>query len=427
LGHERGPLAVEVDEVLRDDLPLGGVRREERGGAPPGEDVTELPADVPAVLEGDVHALPGLGAVRVAGVAGDEDAGQLGALALGRDVVELVGDAVAHLVDAPPGDVPDVERVGPEDRVRLGDDLLERRLAHRGGALLGDLAEVDVHAEEVPALARDEEDAARGRLDRALEADVGEVGDGEDVHDAPRVVGLLADVPAADLPAHLAVGAVAADDVLDPDGADLALAGTGDVLEPHLDGVLALTGVREAEELDAVVRRHARRGVRHVLVEVVDDPRLVDDEVRELADAARVVLRAGGAHDVVVVLRVRLPEGHLGDAVGLVGETTGEAERLEGLDAPRLDPVRVADLQAVRAAVDEPRVGLGELRQLRRGDGPGGPGADDEDVELVRQLRRAVEADPRGGLDPRVRRDVAVVVELHGTPPSLRGARGPAV
>ena len=93
-----------------------------------------------------------------------------------------------------------------------------------------DLAEVDVHAEEVAALARDQQDAAAvAGLDGALGADVGEVGDGEDVHDAPGVVGLVAGERAADRLAHLAARAVRTDDVLGPDDALLALVGAGGV------------------------------------------------------------------------------------------------------------------------------------------------------------------------------------------------------
>ena len=77
-------------------------------------------------------------------------------------------------------------------------------------------------------------------LDGALGADVGEVGDGEHVHDAPRVVGLVAGDGAADRLAHPAARAVRADDVLGPDGALLALVGAGGVAQRHRDGVLAL-------------------------------------------------------------------------------------------------------------------------------------------------------------------------------------------
>src|SRR5699024_1736767 len=116
--------------------------------------------------------------------------------------------------------------------------------------------------------------------------------------DAPGVVGRLAQVPAADLGAHPAVGAIAADDVLDVHCAFLTGAGAGVVLEPHGDGVGASSGVGQTEELDAVVRVHARGGVGHKGVEVVHDPGLVDQQVRKLAHPVRIVQRAGGAHDV---------------------------------------------------------------------------------------------------------------------------------
>ena len=61
------------------------------------------------------------------------------------------------------------------------------------------------------------------RLDQRLEADVGKVGDGKDVHDAPGMVGGIAAQLAPDRFAHRAARAVAADDVARPDGLDLAL------------------------------------------------------------------------------------------------------------------------------------------------------------------------------------------------------------
>src|SRR5699024_8859380 len=152
---------------------------------------------------GDVHALPGFGAVGVAGIAGDEHPRQAFVLGAGGDVVELVRDAVAHFVHTPPGLVPHVPGVGVEDLVGLVDDLLDRGPADGGRPFRGDGAEVDVHAEQVPALARDVQDVAAGvGLDGAFEADVGEVGHGQHIHDAPGVVGRLAQVPAADLGAH---------------------------------------------------------------------------------------------------------------------------------------------------------------------------------------------------------------------------------
>ena len=55
----------------------------------------------------------------------------------------------------------------------------------------------------------------------------------------------------------------------------------------------------------------------------------------------------------------------------------------------------------------------GNCDELRGGDHAGGPGADDQHVDLVGQLLGAVDADAGGRLDARVARHVAVVVELH--------------
>jgi hypothetical protein len=141
------------------------------------EHVAELPADVEAVLHGHVHALACLCTVRVAGVAGDEHTRRAGVPLGGQDVVEPVGEAVAHLVHAVPGDIADIEGVGLQDLVRVGDDLLDGGLADGAVVVLGHYAEVDVHAEQVAALARDQQDAAAVvGLDGALGADVREVG-----------------------------------------------------------------------------------------------------------------------------------------------------------------------------------------------------------------------------------------------------------
>ncbi len=216
LRHQRRPLPVEVDEVLRDHLAFGRVRRQQGLRACALEHLAELPPQIPAVLHRHVHALTGLGAVGVARVARDEDARRAGADLVEGDVVEAVGEAVADLVHAVPGDVLHVEPVRVQDVVRLRDDLVERGLAHRAVIVRRHLAEVDVHPEQEAAFARDEQDVARLGLDRALRADVGEVGDRERIHHAPGVEGLRADVLRADGLAHTAAGAVCADDVLGP-------------------------------------------------------------------------------------------------------------------------------------------------------------------------------------------------------------------
>ena len=98
--------------------------RSSSGFGSPVEHRGELPAEVERVLHRHVHALAGLGAVRVAGVAGDEDARQAGPGLLRGHVVEPVGDALADLVDREPRHVPHLERVRAQHPLRDLDDLL---------------------------------------------------------------------------------------------------------------------------------------------------------------------------------------------------------------------------------------------------------------------------------------------------------------
>ena len=74
-------------------------------------DRRELPAEIEAVRHRDVHALPGLGAVGVAGVAGDEHPRHGGARITRRDIVETVGETLTDLVHRPPGHLFHVEGV----------------------------------------------------------------------------------------------------------------------------------------------------------------------------------------------------------------------------------------------------------------------------------------------------------------------------
>ncbi|CVN07259.1 Uncharacterised protein [Streptococcus pneumoniae] len=151
----------------------------------------------------------------MAGVAEQEHVGVGHALA----VVEARGEAVAHLVHRMPGDLLHVQRVGAQDLLGPADDLLERGLAHLVVVVRRDLAEVHIHAEQVAALAGDQEDRAAGRVDRALGADVREVRVGQRVHDAPRVVRGVAGQGVADRLADAGARAVRAHHVL---GAHLA-------------------------------------------------------------------------------------------------------------------------------------------------------------------------------------------------------------
>jgi hypothetical protein len=92
----------------------------------------------------------------VAGVTRDKDAGQAGASLVCGHVVEPVGDALTDLVDREPRDVADLQRIGAQHPPRGLDDLFLRNETERLAIGRVDLAQVDVEAHHVPALARDE-------------------------------------------------------------------------------------------------------------------------------------------------------------------------------------------------------------------------------------------------------------------------------
>ena len=73
-----GELAIEVDQLLGNRLPFGRVGVQQRRRAPALQNRRELPSQVEGVLHGHVHALPGLRAVGVTGVPGDEDTREAG-------------------------------------------------------------------------------------------------------------------------------------------------------------------------------------------------------------------------------------------------------------------------------------------------------------------------------------------------------------
>ena len=63
----------------------------------------------------------------------------------------------------------------------------------RNALVLGELVQLDIDTEHVSALARNDKSAAVvSRLDCRLEANIGKVGNGEDVHYTPCLVGGVA-------------------------------------------------------------------------------------------------------------------------------------------------------------------------------------------------------------------------------------------
>ena len=136
---------------------------------------------------------------------------------------------------------------------RLRDQIIRRDVAV-GDPLAGvEIGEFDIEPDQIAAFARNDEDAAVvGRLDQRLEADVGKVGDGKHVHDAPGMVGGIAAQLAPDRFAHRAARAVAAHDVARPDGLDLALVPG---IEPLEATVTAWSSKRAAGEVLKSSRR----------------------------------------------------------------------------------------------------------------------------------------------------------------------------
>ena len=409
--HDLRPFLVEVDQALRDGVPLRRVGAQQFGLGTPLEHGGELPAEIVGVLHGHVHALAGLGAVRVAGVAGNEHARQAGPGLIRRDVVEPVGDALPHLVDGEPRHASHVERVRVEHTLGGLDDLVLRDEPERIAVGRVDLTEVDVEPHHVAALPRDQQDVAVvGGLDRCLEPDVREVGDREHVDDAPSVVGEVAARHGPDRVPHEAACAIAAHDVF---RADLLLLASPCVRQGDEHGMVARRLDRQRHELPSVVGDEPGRRFMHVVLEVAQQARLVDDQVRELGQAVLGVLDAPGTRDLGSVLRRGTPERGLVHPIRLTQQLGAETEGVEHLHRAAGDAVRLADLQRAVPAVDDPRRDAGEGRELGGEQHPGRTGADDENVRRIGQTDRPNLGTRRGRLDVRIAWSVSVEVELH--------------
>src|SRR5699024_5550122 len=267
---------------------------------------------------------------------------------------------------AVPGHFLDVEGVRVQDLVRLGDDLLDRGLAHVVVVVLGHRTQVDVHPAQVAALAGDVQDVAGLGVDRAFGAPVREVSIHQHVHHAPGMHRGAPDVLAPDRLPHRTTSTVAAGHIFRPHRALTPVVLAAGLPQGDLHRVLTLVVHLQGGELQAVVGSDAAGAVRGGLGEVVQYARLVHDQMRELADVLRVVLGAGGTHDAPGVLRIRPPEIHIGDVVGLGDDARCEPEGLEGLHAARLDAIGLPEHQTAFAPFHDAGGHRGELRHLRR-------------------------------------------------------------
>ena len=222
----------------------------------------------------------------MAGIAGDENRGNAGGDLLHRHVVELVAKTLADLVYRKPSDVFELNVVWVKDPIRDLDQLLWGDTAAVEHLLVTDLVELDIEPDQVSALTRDDEDVALVcRVDQAFDPDVREVGDSQDVHHAPGFVRHVPGQLAADRGPDAAARAVAADDVpgLDDRGVP-SLLQVPHVLQGHPHRVLRRVGGihLDVARVQAVDRLQPACRTFHVIAQVGEQPRLVDDHMGHL-------------------------------------------------------------------------------------------------------------------------------------------------
>mgnify|MGYP002261194059 CR=1 FL=1 len=115
------------------------------------------------------------------------------------------------------------------------------------------------------------------------------------------------------------------------------------------------------------------------------------------------------------VLRIGRPERRLVDPIALALDLFGETEGLEHLHRASVDAVGLALGDVTRVALDNHRLDLGELRQLRRKAQPCRACAGDQHVDLFgqRRMRAVFSAARRRILEVRVTPSKTVHIELH--------------
>ena len=220
----------------------------------------------------------------MAGVAGDENMRQARCnLVLGH-VVELVRQSLTDLVDRPPGHLLHFQRVGLEDALGGCHQLVDGDVP-AGHPLAGlELIELDIQPGEIATLARDDDDVALGRrLYQRLAAYVGEVRDRQDVHDAPGLIGGIANKFPANRFAHRTARAVATDHVAGAQFHDLALAVLVQTLQTDPNRVVACLRIdAQIEQLQIIVGCQPGRRFAHDLKIHVMHTCLVEDDMGHL-------------------------------------------------------------------------------------------------------------------------------------------------
>src|SRR5699024_8954858 len=126
---------------------------------------------------------------------------------------EAIGNALADFVNRPPGNIADFNRVGRQDRIGLGDDVVDGNAVAEFLVVLGYRTQVRVHPHQMAAFTWNQDHRAGFGADDGLFADVGEVGVDQDIQHAPGMVLDVAVQLSADGFADRRAGAVATDHV----------------------------------------------------------------------------------------------------------------------------------------------------------------------------------------------------------------------
>src|SRR5699024_7135467 len=270
-------------------------------------------------------------------------------------------------------------------------------------------AQINVHAGEVAALTRNVQRRACLGVDSGLGAPIWEISFYHDVCNTPCVVCLVTGHLAADGLTHCGVCTIATDNVL---GVNDALVAIG-VLDRDGNWVFTLVFYFEANERPTEVRSNARRALLGKASEVIQNACLVNNQVWEFRNAEFIIQRAGAANDVVWVFWILVPERHLDDLIGFIGDLGREAKSLERLHGTGLDSVCLAQFQTVWAALNDAGVDIREHRQLCSGNHARWTRAYNEHIHLVWKLCFSVYAVALSGQYAWIFRYIAIVVKLH--------------
>jgi hypothetical protein len=267
---------------------------------------------------------------------------------------------------------------------------------------------IDIEARHEPTLTRDEHDAPARRLNCRLQADVGEVGDREDIDHTPGVVGDVAPHLETYRLSHDAARSIAADHVAGVDGEALIAPG-----EPDPNRMAAFRPDVKTFAADPIIGREPVHGAAHDSQQMLEHPRLVDDDMRECRKLVVCVLDAPRTDNPAGIGRVGAPERQLIDPVGLREHTLAHAEGVEHLDRAARDPVGLPELERPGATLHDAGRDPFELSELRGQDEAGRPAADDEHIDLALLVQPPHDRRRLNGHDRRVPRVEAVEVELH--------------